>query len=357
MSNTDGTNFSNVSQNKSEASEEALRKEIKNELDKHLNNDVTSTFQLLNDAQNTENRVEHQSYQNLPEFLKQDVDRLIKYDRLLGRLLSSTGEKISNASLKKASKAETKATVTGEVSTGINPAAQNLTTKDLEKLCEFIRMDKGLPLAYTHRRKKIDTSKPVTYPKLNRATILRDEQTKKNIMVWNEATNQQDIVTRSPVDPLTVYKKAARRAREEAKKRRMLRQPLIRGNKQYELRYQHNKGEPVMPSVFKKFYENYRKPPFRLVKRLQLPKNYLLPLIPKNAVSVLGLISDPSDFGGLSSVYRKGSVKADTRTPREKARPKLRKGKHVLRRTKPSMRTGKRPWNYGTYRRDNRWRL
>lgn len=355
MSNTGGTNFSNISQNQSEASEEALRKETKNEVYNHLNNDVTSILQPLDDAQNTENRVEHQSYQNLPEFLKQDVDRLIKYDHLLGRLLSSTAEKISNTSLNNANKAETKATVTDEVSTAINPAVQNLTKKDLEKLCEFIRMDKGLPLAYTHLRKKIDTSKPVTYPKLNRTTILRDEQTKKNIMVWNDATNHQEIVTRSPIDPLTAYKKAAKQAKEEAKKRR-IRQPLIRGNRQYELRYQHNKGEPVMPSVFKKFYENYRKPPFRLVKRLQLPKSYLLPLIPKNAVSVLGLTSDPSDLG-LSLIYKKGSVKPDTRTPREKARPKLKKGKHVLRRTKPSMRTGKRPWNYGTYRRDNRWHL
>lgn len=305
-------------------------------------------------VQNTINSAEHHSYRNIPDFLKQDVNRLIEYDRLLGKLFSVSRQAPSKRNQSSSEPAATSSTTQSPETSSIEQPLQDLTSRDLETLCEFVRMDKGLPSTRQPVRRKIDKSKPIVQPKVNRAMILRNQHARKNILIKELAKSAEESVNEIPTDPLQAYLDALKRAKEAARKK--LVQPSARSNRLFELRYQHNKGEPVMPSRFKEWYENYRKPPFQLVRHLELPKKYLLPTMPKNAVSLLGLSTDPTDFGQpLAHIQR--IVTPDKRT-RQKVRPKLKKkGKHILRRTRPSMRTGKRPWNYGTFRSNSRWHV
>lgn len=281
-------------------------------------------------------------YEEITESFRKDINQMMKYDTLVNSMVTDKSVRQQRPPTSRGSR------VTESPVRYASTATSRVTEKDMERLREFVRMDRGLPLTRDEKRKPVQFRKePRVRPKMNRATAIRTQHIRKCSLTWSSrssfdldasmSTRQQEMMKR--------LKKLVTRFRLSGDR------PLYKYNKGFEMRYLSNKGNPLMPSSFRDSYEAYNKPLFTMPRKLSLPRRYLWPEYKKNQISYLGLRIDAD---AAPPQYQEKKTVKQKRT-RKLARPPVRKAQRVVRvRPTLSPKPRKAPWNYGMFERTSK---
>lgn len=301
-------------------------------------------------------------YEEITESFRKDINQMMGYDTLVNSIAAhKRAESALSIRQRPSVPTSPQSGSTGRVlaaSTSTNSpfryastTVSRVTDKDMEKLREFVRMDRGLPLTKTEKRKLVEYKKePAVRPKMNRASAIRTQHIRKCSLSWSSTKSSSfdlDASIRSREEEMMkrVKKMVARQLATASD------QPLYKYNKGFEMRYQANKGNPIMPSSFRDSYEAFNKPLFSVAGKLKLPKRYLWPEHRKNHISLLGF---NIETGEAPPQYQETKIVRQKKT-RKLARPPVRKTQRVLR-VKPTSqpKPKKTPWNYGVFERTSK---
>lgn len=293
-----------------------------------------------------------------------DIDRQIKKNETLSKLIQSliiekqsrekcqsslkesrrSSSKFDNhtgASAKKLSIDQSSISSSSTRLSKEKPRPSNVTDDDMESMREIIRIDKGLPKTKPPKKKSIDLHKvPTILPRPTKLSESRYQCTRASHPRLKSLSSRDSCYEKSIHD----YDKSPQEIwlEEDLDRLKYLAEshkssaPPYKFNRVFHLRYQHNKGYPEIPDSFRQSYERYNKPLFHMVKKLNLPRKYLMPKFGENEISVLGLINEVP-------------IRIFSREKEEEFVPKR---KHIAKRgrvlrmidIKPDYRT---PWHYG----------
>ncbi|KAK7603391.1 hypothetical protein V9T40_003390 [Parthenolecanium corni] len=292
-------------------------------------------------------------YEEITESFRKDINQMMKYDTLVNSI--RTEKRTESTPLmqqrptapigQRSTSTRRMVDVAAVSNSPFASSMSRVTEKDMDRLREFVRMDRGLPLTKKEKRKLIEFRKePAVRPKMNRASAIRTQHIRKCSHSWSSKTTfdiDASIKSREE-EMMKRLKKLASLYTVSADK------PLYKYNKGFELRYQANKGNPLMPSSFRDSYEAYNKPLFAMPRKLSLPRRYLWPEHRKNMISYLGFNVEAEQ---APAQYQEKRI-AKQRKTRKLARPPVRKTQRVLRmKPTPQPKSKKTPWNYGVFER------
>lgn len=243
-----------------------------------VNSNLTPTTDLTGTIHSPYKLTKRDLYENLSD---EDLQRLVRYQNLLVEMINaSVFEEISpnDRSPLTSESAQRLESLPRSISTETSTRSGNINNTVEQKLQDFIRMDRGLPLLSKEPLKakfELTRQPPRILPRMNKAQFMRCEFVRRAMRVNNvSSTVNLAYTTKSPLKPIRDVNGA------------------IKFNKLFELRYHYNRGRPVMPASSKKFYWNHKKLPFKIVRRVHLPKRYLLPTVPKDRITYYGIILD-----------------------------------------------------------------